>query len=317
MSALTLLKDAFKAYSSDRSVIYAAGLAYYAIFAIAPLLVLVVMIASLMIGRSLDGSQVIARLQTLVGPELAGLLGELAEITRQRTFTTGGTLLSLLGLLLGATGIFTQLDTALNDIWGISTRRPQSLGQRLLLFRYKMAPFIIVCFLGFLLGSSVLLDTVLGSVASRVATVLPRLAGLLPQINRLVIPILTFTTISVIYKWLPDARSRWRDIAVGALLTTVLFLIGRYLLVLYLARTDRVTLFGTAGSVVMLLIWVYVSAQILLFGAEFTKLYADRYGQPIQPRKLARFEDAAESLAAATPDPSAADGGTSGKQESD
>lgn len=286
---LQLIRDSFKAYTSDRSIIYAAGLAYYAVFAIAPLLVFVMSLASLLIGRAIDPAQVTALLEALTGPQVAALLAGLTETLRQRTFSAGSTALSVAGLLFGAAGIFSQLDTALNDIWGITTLPPQGLRQRLMLFRYKMAPFVIVCFLGLLLGSSVLLDSLLGSVAGGLERFIPTLAGYVPQLNRLLIPALTFATICVTFKWLPDARSRWRDIAAGALVTTALFLIGRLLLNLYLARTDQVSLFGTAGSVVALLIWVYVSAQILLFGAEFTKLYADRFGRPIEPRKLARF----------------------------
>ena len=130
------------------------------------------------------------------------------------------------------------------------------------------------------------------------AHILPQVAGIHPHINRLIIPILSFTIFTVIFKWLPDARSRWRDVAVGGLVTTLLFLIGRQLLILYLDRSDTVSMYGTAGSIVVLLIWVYYSAQIVLFGAEFTKLYADRFGQPIEPRKMTVFEDAVNTIAA-------------------
>ena len=306
-STLHLFRDSFKAYFSDRSIIYAAGLAYYAVFAIAPLLVFVITLAGVFIGRSNAASRVITQVQFLVGPQLATLLTDLAETVSQRTFSAGGTIFSILGLLLSAAGIFTQLDTALNDIWGITTVQPQSLGDRLILFRHKTAPFIIVFFLGFLLSSSVLIDTMLGAVSSHLTRILPQIAGLQPHMNRLIIPALTFATFSVIFKWLPDARSRWRDMAVGALVTTLFFMIGRLLLTFYLDRSDTVSLYGTAGSIVVLLIWVYYSAQIVLFGAEFTKLYADRFGQPIEPRKLAIFEDPAHSTAASMPDTPSSD----------
>ena len=165
MSLLNLLKDSLKAYFSDRSIIYAAGLAYYAVFAIAPLLVLVVSVAGLFVGRSAAVERIAEQVSYLVGPQLAGLLGELARAVEGQSLGAGATVLSVLGLLLGAAGIFTQLDEALNDIWGLSTLRPQSFGERVILLRQKTAPFVIVLFLGILLGSSVAADTLIGSLA--------------------------------------------------------------------------------------------------------------------------------------------------------
>jgi membrane protein len=301
MSIIYLFRDSLKAYFGDRSIMYAAGLAYYAVFAVAPLLVFVVTLAGVFIGRSNAFDKIVSQAQYLVGPQLAGLLAEMAETIIQRTFTAGGTLFSVLGLLFSAAGIFSQLDQALNDIWGIKTIPPQSLTDRLILFRHKTAPFMVVFFLGLLLSSSVIVDTFLVSVTDRLSRILPQIAGIYPQINRLIIPIISFAIFTVIFKWLPDAHSRWRDVAVGGLVTTLLFTIGRQLLRLYLAHSDTVSLYGTAGSIVVLLIWVYYSAQIVLFGAEFTKIYADRYGQPIEPRKMAVFEDALPTTAAMKP----------------
>ena len=298
MSIIHLFRDSLKAYFGDLSIIYAAGVSYYAVFGIAPLLVFIVTLAGVFIGRSNAVDKVISQAHYLVGPQLAGLLIELGETVSHRTFTAGGTLFSVLGLLFSAAGIFTQLDEALNDIWGIKTIPPQGLTDRLILFRHKTAPFIIVFFLGLLLSSSVLVDTFLVTITDRLAHILPQVAGIHPHINRLIIPILSFTIFTVIFKWLPDARSRWRDVAVGGLVTTLLFLIGRQLLILYLDRSDTVSMYGTAGSIVVLLIWVYYSAQIVLFGAEFTTLYADRFGQPIEPRKMTVFEDAVNTSAA-------------------
>lgn len=311
-SILHLFRDSIKAYFGDRSIMYAAGLAYYAVFAIAPLLVFVVTLSGVFIGRSNAAIQIAAQVQYLVGPQLAELLAELAKTVNQRTFSAGGTIFSTIGLLFSAAGIFTQLDTALNDIWGITTVRPQNISDLMILLRHKTAPFIVVFFLGFLLSCSVIVDTMLGAVSSRLAHVLPQIADLHPHINRLIIPALAFACFSVIYKWLPDARSRWRDVAVGALVTTVLFLIGRLALLFYLDGNDTISLFGTVGSIVVLLMWVYYSAQIVLFGAEFTKLYADRFGQPIEPRKMAIFEDTEQSITASLPDSTSPDNRSAG-----
>ncbi len=297
MAIIHLFRDSLKAYFGDRSIIYAAGLAYYAVFAIPPLLVFVITIAGAAIGRDEAMEQVMAQAELLVGPQLAGLLGELATTVSLRTFAAGGTVLAVLGLMFSGAGIFSQLDEALNDIWGIRKTPPQSLTDRLILFRHKLAPFVVVVFLGVLLSSSVLFDTLLVTLIDRLARFLPQVAGLQPHANWLFIPLLSLAVFTVIFKWLPDARSRWRDMAVGGLVTTLLFLIGRQLLFLYIDRSDAISLYGALGSLVVLLIWVYYSAQIVLFGAEFTKLYADRFGQPIVPRKMMAFEELAEAVA--------------------
>ena len=296
MAILHLFRDTLKAYFSDRSITYAAGLAYYAVFAIAPLLVFTVAVAGFFIGHSSAAAVVAARVEYLVGPQVAALLAELVQELSRRTFSTGATVFSVIGLTLSAAGIFNQLDKALNDIWGIQTRRPQGFSQRLLLVRRRLMPFLTIFFLGVLLGFSVLVDTTSSALSARLSDILPQVAALLPQLSTLLIPLLAFATFAVIFKWLPDAQARWRDVAVGALLTVVLFSIGRLLLTTFLARSDQVSLYGAAGSFVLLLMWVYYSAQILLFGAEFTKLYADRFGQPITPRRLAYFEDEEAAL---------------------
>lgn len=302
MAVVHLFRDSLKAYFGDRSIIYAAGLAYYAVFAIPPLLVFVVTVAGLFIGRSQALAQVMTQAEFLVGPQLAGLLNDLAETVSERTFSAGGTVLSVLALLLSGAGIFTQLDEALNDIWGIRKVPPQSLRDRAILLRHKLAPFVVVVFLGVLLSSSVAIDTLLVTITDSLTRFLPQFAGLQPQLNWLLIPLLSLAVFTMIFKWLPDARSRWRDMAVGGLVTMVLFLIGRQLLFLYLERDDTVSLYGALGSLVVLLIWVYYSAQIVLFGAEFTRLYADRFGQPIEPRRMMTFEELADAAASSSPD---------------
>jgi membrane protein len=294
-SALRLFTDAFKAFLDDRATMYAAGLAYYTVFAIAPLLVFLVWLASIFIGRSAAVDQLTEQLHYLVGPEVAALLTDLARAANQRFFGAGGTILGIFGLIFGAVGIFNQLDGALNHIWGIRTVRPQNMAERMILVRRKTVPLLILFFAGLLFTSSVMVDTALGVVSRYLATLLPQAADLSFHINRLIVPFLAFATFAIIFKWLPDARARWRDVAVGALVTTALFSVGRLLLTVYLERSGTVPLFGAVGSIVILLIWVYYSAQILLYGAEFTKFYADRYGRPIMPRKLAAFHEVVQT----------------------
>lgn len=149
----------------------------------------------------------------------------------------------------------------------------------------------MVFLLGFLLSLTVIVETLLSAVRARFEVLFPEATAFIPQISLLFIPLLTFITFLLVFKLLPDARTRWRDMAVGALVTTVLFLIGRGVLSIFMSYSNTGSLYGAAGSIVILLFWIYYSAQIILYGAEFTWLYAQRYGRAIRPRRLSRILD--------------------------
>lgn len=284
-----LFKDALGEFLKDRGTIYAAGLAYYGVFSIAPLLVFATAVAGRIIGRSAAGDQIALQLQYLVGPELAVFLEGIVATLTDRTANATAAILSIGVLLFTAGGIFNQLKIALNIMWGITNVRPRNALEWRVLIRYRAIPFLMVFVLGLLLSLSILLDALILAVSARFEVLFPEVAAILPALSRVVIPILAFVTILLIYKFLPDAYSRVRDVAVGAAATTALLLLGRRLLLLFLSLSDTGSLYGAAGSIVVLLIWVYVSAQILLFGAEFTWVYARRYGVAIRPNRLARF----------------------------
>ena len=287
---LLLLRDTVAAFLQDRATLYAAGLAYYTVFSLAPLLVFVVTVAGFFIGRSAASEQIVFQLQLIVGEELGGFLEELLGALNDRSSAGTITLISLAGLIFGATGIFNQIKNSVNILWGLVPRRPRGARDYLHLVRSRAIPFLMVFLFGLLLSAVVLIDTILGVVQSRLAVFFPELAELLPSLGRFVVPTLTLFTFALIYKLLPDARVRWRDIWPGALLATVLFLVGRYLLVLFLDYSNTASAFGAAGSLGVLLVWVFFSANILLLGAEFIKLYATRFGHPIRPGPTARFE---------------------------
>lgn len=288
-SIFFLFRDALGAFLKDRASIYAAGLAYYMIFSIAPLLVFVIGIAGFFIGRSLAQEQVTLQLQFLVGEELAGFIDGIVMTLRDQAMSRTTTIVSIIALLIAGTGIFRQSRIALNLIWGITDVRPANFREWLLLARYRAIPFLSVFVLGVVLVLAVITETVLLTVQARFEVLLPQVGLLLTQLGRLIIPALTFAAFLFIFKALPDAQIRWRDAAVGAAVTAVLFLIGRIVLTIFLALSNTGSIYGAAGSLIILLFWVYYSAQILLYGAEFTWLYAMRYGQPIRPNRLSRM----------------------------
>lgn len=280
---LRLVRDTLTAFLADRATIYAAGLSYYSIFAIAPLLILVINIAGVFISRSDAGTLIIEQFELIIGTDLTGYLVELVRARADRSLNTTATLVSLGFLFIAATGIFNQLKIALNLIWGVTTSQPKTTTEWLALIRRQVIPFLMVFLFGLMLSMTVVLETILGVLRSQVEVLAPTLAQWLPSFNRGLVPILTYTTFFIIYKFLPDATTRWRDIGLGALVATLLFLLGRFLLGFYLGVSNTASVYGAAGSIIVLLIWIYFSAAILLLGAEFIKLYADRFGQPIRP----------------------------------
>ncbi len=292
-----LLKDTLIEFFKDRASIFAAGLAYYTIFSIAPLLVFVTGMAGLFIGRTAAAEQLALQLQYLVGSDLAGFLEEMTETLSSRTANRTAALLSVGGLIIGAGGIFNQLKTAINLIWGITNVSPKTRREWLLLARYRIIPFLMVFVFGLLLILAFIVEGIVGAINARFEVLFPEVGAILPQFSTFLIPALTFITFSLIFKFMPDAYSRWRDVAVGALVTTALFLVGRLLLAFILSLTNTGSLYGAAGSIIVMLVWIYFSAQILLFGAEFTWLYALRYGRPIRPNRMAMFIDVGEEIA--------------------
>lgn len=284
-----LFKDALKEFFSDRATLYAAALAYYTVFSLAPLLVFITSLAGLFIGRANATDQLALQLQYVVGPDLAEFIGEAVDALTDQTTSATATLVSVVLLIFGASGLFRNLKTAINLIWGIIDVRPQNAREWLILIRYRAIPFLMVFLFGFLLAMLVMIQAILSAVSTRFEVLYPAVGELAPQIGLLLLPVLTFITFLLIFKFLPDAHSRWRDVAVGAAVTTVFFLISRVLLEVVLSFSNTGSIYGAAGSVVIMLFWVYYSAQILLFGAEFTQLYALRYGEPISPHALAEF----------------------------
>lgn len=278
-SIFSLLKQTFTEWREDKAPMLAAALAYYSAFSIAPLLVVILAIVGFVIDQQDARDQIIAQVTQTVGADAAGIVDRLIQNT---TKPNQGVLSSILGggaLLFGALGLFTQLQASLDWIWGIEDVKRESAVRGFI--KDKLLSFGMILVIGFLLLISLVLSTVLSFFDSF-------LQGLFPGAN-VVLPILTeavsFGVITLlfmfIYKYLPHAEIRWRDVWVGAAVTALLFTIGKTLLGLYLSNSATTSAYGAAGAFVLILLWIYYSAQILLFGAEFTQVYARQHGQAI------------------------------------
>lgn len=272
-----LLKQTFTEWNQDKAPQLAAALSYYTAFAIAPLLVIVIAIAGLALGPDAARGRVEAEIQGLVGEEAASAIQEILANANEPTTGVISTVVSVATLILGATGFFLQLQDALNTIWGVMPPARSILET----IRVRFISFSMVIAIGFLLLVSLVISAVLAGLNEYVSSIMPGMEFLSQLINF----VISFTVITLmfamLYKVLPDAEIQWSDVWLGAVVTSLLFNLGKYLIGLYLGQSGVASAYGAAGSFVLLLLWINYSAQILLLGAEFTQVYANMYGSKI------------------------------------
>lgn len=279
-SIFSLFKATFDEWNEDRAPRLAAALSYYTIFSIAPFLIVVIAIASLVATPDAVRGSLDEQIQGLVGREGADMIQELIQNTNKPSENILATIIGVVTLLLGAGGVFGQLQDALNTVWGVKPRPGRSF---LVTIKDRFLSFTMVLGVGFMLLVSLLLSSFLSSVHTFFLGLLPS-AEFLLQIVNFVISFGVITLLfALMYKILPDVEIQWRDVGVGAAVTSLLFVIGKTALGLYLGNSGVLSTYGAAGSLIIILLWIFYSAQILLFGAEFTQVYAQKYGSRITP----------------------------------
>ncbi len=254
-----------------------AALAYYAVFSLGPLLFLIVHIAGLALSEPLAESRVIAWVTAIIGPEGAGILRLMIETANQHGGGWFATWMGLGSLLAGAIGMVFQLKTSLNAIWGAHPPAPAGLVQRAVAtVRGYVIPILMIVATGFLLVLSLTLNAVLLAFGSRFQAWLPGGASLWIALNQVTIFLLIVSVLSLMYRYLSDVRPTWPEVWVGSLVTALLFLVGKYAMAFYLGHSHLETSYGAAGSLVVLLVWIYYSTQLLFVGAEIIKLQSRR-----------------------------------------
>lgn len=276
-----LLKETAKEWSEDKSSRLAAALAYYTIFSLAPLLIIVIAIAGLVFGQDAAQGEIVGQLQGLLGRDAAQAIQTVLANAGKKS--SGGIITTILNvgiLIFGASGVFAQLQDAMNTVWEVAPKPGQGIKQ---VIRTRLLSFSMILVIGFLLLVSLALSAGLAVVGNLMGNLLPGL-GFLWQLLNFAISFGVITLLfAMIFKILPDAKIAWGDVWLGAGLTALLFAIGKLLIGLYLGNASVGSAYGAAGSLVVLLIWVYYSAQIMFFGAEFTQVYASHYGSRIVP----------------------------------
>jgi membrane protein len=279
MTVWQVLKRTLSDWKEDKVSRLAAALAYYTVFSIAPLLLISLGIAGLVFGAEPARREIAAQLEGLLGPAAAEIL-EMSVASARREGS--GLLASAIGLAVlfyGASGVFTALQDALNTIWEV--RPKPNLGWAYTI-RIRLFSFAMVLVIAFLLLVSLVVSAVLAALGSRVAGGDgDRVAWL--ALNFAVSVAVFSVLFAMMYKFLPDARIGWRDVWLGGVLTALLFSLGKAAIGAYIGRSNVASAYGAAGSLVVLLLWVYYSAQVVFFGAELTQVYARRSGRRIEP----------------------------------
>ncbi|MBW4430830.1 MAG: YihY/virulence factor BrkB family protein [Pelatocladus maniniholoensis HA4357-MV3] len=281
---LGLFKETFNEWQEDKASRLAAALAYYTIFSIAPLLIIVIAIAGAVFGEAAARNAIFDQLQGLIGAAGAEVIQNAIESASQPRAGTVASLISIVVLIFGATSLFTELQDSLNTIWEVKPK-PGKVVKNMV--RQRFLSFAMVLAIGFLLLVSLVISTILAALINYFQTLLPGVDFLWQIVNFTLGFIITTLLFGLIFKVLPDAKIVWKDVLIGAALTSLLFSFGRYALGQYLGNNTFGSTYGAAGSIVVILVWVYYTAQILFFGAEFTQVYARRYGSCIIPADYA------------------------------
>lgn len=281
--AVSLVKDTFSDWSEDRVPRMGAALACYSAFSVAPLVMLVIAVASLIFDRAQVEQAITGELQHTFGPPVAKAIGGIMT-SAEHTNSTTATIIGIIVLLFGASGVFAELQDSLNSIWKVQPKPGRAIWT---IIRERFFSFTMVLGTGFLLLISLVISTGLTVTAKFFAHYMHIDAGMWQAVNTLVSLGFIVLVFALIYKMVPDVKVDWYDVWLGALLAGVLFTLGKYLLGLYLGRAATTSAYGAAGSLVAFLIWVYYSAQILLFGAEFTRVFARRYRHRVEPTENA------------------------------
>jgi membrane protein len=283
----TLLKNTTIAFLDDNAFKLSASLSYYTIFALGPLLIIVISLSAIVYGRDVVEGRLYEQLSDLIGGDAALQIQNILSNAQHTHATTLGAVIGFVILFIGATGVFTEIQGSINFIWSVRAK-PKKSWLRYLLNR--LLSFSLVVGLGFVLLVSLIINALLNLLSETLTKKFPHFpVGLFNLTNSLIILTVITCLFAVIYKVLPDAIISWKDAWIGSIFTAMLFLLGKFLIGYYLGKSNLGVTYGAAASVVILLAWVYYSSVILYFGAEFTKIYALHSGEGIKPKQTAVF----------------------------
>ena len=291
-NAWIVLRDTFNGFMDDRCLKLSASLAYYTIFSLAPLLVMVMSLASIFLGEEAIRGQIFGQINGLVGNEAAKQIQDMIKNVGLSGKTNTALIVGIITLLIGATSIFVEIQDSVNLIWRVKAKPKRGW---LKLLKDRLLSSSLVVSLGFLLMVSLVVNGIILALSDQLTRFLPDLGVyLISAINFAISTGVVTILFAVIFKVLPDAKIAWKDVRYGAIFTALLFMLGRYLIGLYIETTGTESTYGAAGSLIVILTWIYYTAAILYFGAEFTQAYANHFGIRIEPADYAVYVEQIE-----------------------
>jgi membrane protein len=279
------LKQVGTEFVEDNILKYSASLAYYTVFSLAPLLIIIISLCGIIFGREAIQGHIYGQIKGLVGSDAAGQVQETIKnihITGHNFFAT---VISVVILLIGATGIFGEVQDSLNKIWGLRIKTRKTWWKLIL---NRILSFSLILSIGFVMMVSLLLNALVSAFGNYLSKYTSGLSVMLIELTDSVLIFMATTFLfSLMFKMLPDAKIKWKDVLVGGLITSVFFTLGKLGIGYYLGQSNLTSVYGAAGSIMIIMVWVYYSAMILYLGAEFTKVYAKFYGGKIFPNEYA------------------------------
>lgn len=288
----TILKKTVVGFGEDRAIKMAASLSYYTVFAMAPLLLLMISLAGAFYGREAVQGEVFSEMNGLLGAEAALQVQEIIKNMELSGQTTFSLVISGVMLLVGATTIFVDIQDSINSIWRVKAKPKRGWVK---LIKDRLLSSSIIVGLGFLLIVTLIVNGALAALGDILRNFFPDVTVIVLQVLNIAISFAVITILfGVIFKVLPDAKIEWRNVRVGAFFTACLFMLGRYLITIYIETTGTGSAYGAAGSIIVILVWVYYTAAILYFGAEFTRVYVDFKGARISPADYAVYVEQKE-----------------------
>lgn len=282
-----ILRQSFTEFDNDNGMKLSASLSYYTIFSLGPVLIIVISLAGILFGREAVEGKIYYQINGLVGNQAALQIQDIIRNIQETQLGTGGAVFGVIVLIIGATGVFTEIQDSINYIWSIRAK-PKRGYVKLLMNR--VLSFSLIISFGFILMVSLALHALIDLLYEKLTRYFEDGMLILFQgVNYVILFVIISLLFAIIFKVLPDATIRWKDAYAGAAFTAFLFLIGKFLIGFYLGKSNVGDAFGTAASLVILLVWVYYSSIILFFGAEFTKVYTMNLGGGIKPDETAVF----------------------------
>jgi len=276
-----LLKETFNGFINDNGIKLSAALSYYTVFSLPPLMIIIMSLSGIFFGPDAVKGEIFGQINGLVGSDAAMQIQETLRKVELSNSSSFAQTFGIIILLIGASGVFAEIQDSINYIWGIKAKPKRGVIKYLY---NRLMSFSMIGSVGFLLLVGLIVNSIIAILSKRLAIIFPHdTIYLFNVVNTLVIFSIITLLFIIIFKTLPDGKIAFRDCFIGASFTAFLFMIGKFVIGFYLGRYNIASVYGAAGSIILILVWVYYSAIILYFGAEFTKVYARTHGQKIIP----------------------------------